>query len=141
MRNIMKKKLNILILIFYFGFTEIQAGEIVIIGNSNVPKIDPVTIQKIYTGKIVSVSDISVKPVNAKLGTTERNQFLEKFMEQDEEKYTGYWTVRRYIGKGTPPTELNNATEIIDYVKSTSGAIGYIDQTYLKKEMNVLGRK
>jgi ABC-type phosphate transport system substrate-binding protein len=82
-----------------------------------------------------------VKPVNAKLGSNERNRFLENVMNQDEEKYTGYWTVRRYIGKGTPPNELNSAAEIIDYVKSTAGAIGYIDATELKTEMNVLNRK
>lgn len=133
----MKKKLNIFILIFYFGFTKVHAGEIVIVGNSNVPKMDLVTIQKIYTGKIVSVSDISIKPVNAKLGSTERNLFLEKFMEQDEEKYTGYWTVRRYIGKGTPPNELNSSVEIINYVQSTAGAIGYIDAIELKAGVNV----
>jgi hypothetical protein len=137
----MKKKLNLLILIFYFALTKVNAGEIIIIGNNNVPKMDLVTIQKVYTGKIISVSDISVKPVNAKLGSTERNRFLEKFMEQDEEKYTGYWTVRRYIGKGTPPNELNSAAEIIDYVKSTAGAVGYIDEAELKTGMNVVGRK
>jgi ABC-type phosphate transport system substrate-binding protein len=139
----MKKKLNTFIFIFYVGLTKVHAGEIVIIGNSNVPKMDLVTIQKIYTGKIVSVLDsgISVKPVNAKIGSSERNRFLEKFMAQDEEKYTGYWTVRRYIGKGTPPNELNSSAEIIDYVKSTAGAIGYIDAIELKTDMNVLGRK
>ncbi|MGB4497473.1 MAG: hypothetical protein WBI40_02140 [Methylococcaceae bacterium] len=137
----MRKTLNTFILIFYVGFSKVQAGEIIIIGNSNVPKIDLVTIQKIYTGKIISVSDINVKPVNAKLGSSERNRFLEKFMEQDEEKYTGYWTVRRYIGKGTPPNELNSAAEIIDYVKTTAGAIGYIDEAELKTGINVIGRK
>jgi ABC-type phosphate transport system substrate-binding protein len=137
----MKKTLQILSLIILQIFSKVHAGDIVIIGNHNVPKMDLVTIQKIYTGKIVSVSDINVKPVNAKLGSNERNRFLENVMNQDEEKYTGYWTVRRYIGKGTPPNELNSAAEIIDYVKSTAGAIGYIDATELKTEMNVLNRK
>jgi ABC-type phosphate transport system substrate-binding protein len=137
----MKKIIHQLIFIFYFGVTKVQAGEIVIIGNSNVPKMDLVTIQKIYMGKIVSVSDVNIKPVNAKLGSTERNRFLDVFLNQDEEKYTGYWTVRRYIGKGTPPNELNNALEIIDYVKSTAGAVGYIDESGLKEGVNVVGRK
>ena len=137
----MKKTIKTLSLITTLLFQKVHAGEIIIIGNSNVPKIDLVTIQKIYTGKIISVSDINVKPVNAKLGSSERNRFLEKFMEQDEEKYTGYWTVRRYIGKGTPPNELNSAAEIIDYVKTTAGAIGYIDEAELKTGINVIGRK
>ena len=137
----MKKMIQIFSLIFSLAFEKVHAGDIVIIGNTNVPKMDLVTIQKIYTGKIVSVSEINVKPVNAKLGSTERNRFLENVMNQDEEKYTGYWTVRRYIGKGTPPNELNSSAEIIDYVKSTTGAIGYIDESELKTGMNVIGRK
>jgi antitoxin (DNA-binding transcriptional repressor) of toxin-antitoxin stability system len=116
----MKNKLNLFILIFYAGLTKVYAGDIVIIGNHNVPKIDLVTIQKIYKGKIVSISDIALKPVNAKLGSPERNQFLENVMNQDEEKYTGYWTVRRYIGKGTPPNELNSTAEIIDYTRCST---------------------
>lgn len=137
----MKKKFKIFILIFYAGFKSVQAGEVVVIGNNNVPKMDVATIQKIYTGKIISISDINLKPVNAKLGTKERNRFLDVFMNQDEEKYTGYWTVRRYIGKGTPPNELNSAAEIIDYVKSTAGGMGYIDEADLKEGVNVIGRK
>lgn len=137
----MKKIIKVLALIVSLLFQQVHAGEIVIIGNSNVPKMDLVTIQKIYTGKIVSISDINVKPVNAKIGSTERKRFLEKFMEQDEEKYTGYWTVRRYIGKGTPPNELNSSAEIMDYVKLTAGAIGYIDATELKADMNIITRK
>ena len=62
----MKKTIQILSLIFSLTFQKVHAGDIVIIGNSNVPKMDLVTIQKIYTGKIVSISDINVKPVNAK---------------------------------------------------------------------------
>ncbi len=137
----MKKKFKIFVLIFYVGFKSVQAGEVVVIANNNVPKMDATTIQKIYTGKIISISDINLKPVNAKLGTKERNRFLDVFMNQDEEKYTGYWTVRRYIGKGTPPNELNSAAEIIDYVKSTAGGMGYIDEADLKEGVNVIGRK
>ena len=33
------------------------------------------------------------------------------------------------------------AAKIIDYVKSTEGAIGYIDEVELKAGMNVVGRK
>ena len=137
----MKKTIQILSLIVSLMLSKVHAGDIVIIGNSNVLKMDLITIQKIYMGKIVSISDINVKPVNAKLGSTERNRFLETFMDQDEEKYTGYWTVRRYIGKGTPPNELSGAAEIIDYVQSTEGAVGYIDATELKSGVNVVGRK
>lgn len=123
------------------AFAHAQAGEIVVIGNSNVPKMDATTIQKIYTGKFISVAGISVTPVGVKPGSVARNRFLQDFLNQDEEKYTAYWTVRRYIGKGTPPAELTNAAEVISYVQSTPGAIGYIDETELKQGVNIIARR
>jgi len=136
--KIIKKILSSLILLLY---AQSSVGEIVVIGHRNVPKMDLITIKKIYMGKIISLESIKLKPVNTKSGSTERNQFLDVFIGKNEDKYTGYWTVRRYIGKGTSPNELNNATEIIDYVTSTAGAIGYIDSSLLTTKLNVIGRQ
>ena len=137
----MKTTLKIASLTVSLAFAQAHAGEIVVIGNSNVPKMDAVTIQKVYTGKVISVSGINVTPVGVKPGATTRNLFLQEFLKQDEEKYTAYWTVRRYIGKGAPPTELASAADVINYVQSTPGAVGYIDEAELKQGMNVVARR
>jgi len=118
-----------------------SAADIVVIGNSNVPKMDVLTVQKIYTGKFIAVAGISVMPVSMKTGTQERVRFLKEFLDQDEEKYDAYWTVRRYIGKGTPPVEMDAAAEVIRYVLSTPGGIGYIDAAELRPGLNVVVRK
>ena len=118
-----------------------SAADIVVIGNSNVPKMDVLTVKKIYTGKFIAVAGISVMPVAMKTGTQERVRFLKEFLDQDEEKYDAYWTVRRYIGKGTPPVEMDAAAEVIRYVLSTPGGIGYIDAAELRPGLNVVARK
>lgn len=118
-----------------------QAGEIVVIGNSNVPKIDAETVQKIYTGRFISVAGINVTPVSVRSGMGMRNRFLQEYLNQDEEKYTAYWTVRRYIGKGAPPIELTSSAEVIQYVQATPGAVGYIDEAELRQGINVIARK
>jgi hypothetical protein len=117
------------------------AGNVVVIGHSSVPKLDMVTLQKIYTGKVISVAGVSVTAVNAKTGMPLRTAFLQDFLNQDEEKYVAYWTVRRYIGKGAPPLELTNVEEIIKHVQTNPGAIAYIDEAELKPGMNVIARK
>lgn len=118
-----------------------HAGNIVVIGNGNVPKLDADTVQKIYTGRFVSVGGVNIRPVGPKPGVGTRDRFLQEFLKQDEEKYTAYWTVRRYIGKGAPPAELAGAAEIIQYVQSTPGAVGYIDEADLRQGINVIARK
>ena len=137
----MKTTIIVVLLAVSLTFATAHAGDIVVIGNSNVPKMDAVTIQKVYTGKFITVSGVNVKPVGVKPGTTARNRFLKEFLNQDEEKFTAYWTVRRYIGKGTPPSDLASAAAVISYVQSTPGAVGYIEEADLKPGMNVIARR
>lgn len=137
----MKQRIQFLLLCFFGQIATVRAGDVVLIGNANVPKMDVETVQKIYTGKFITVNGVNVTPVSLKAGSPLRNAFLATFLNQDEEKYTGYWTVRRYVGKGTPPLELNSSEEIIQFVSSTAGALGYIDETDLKENMNVVARK
>jgi len=137
----MKTTIRIVALAVSLAFAPVHAGEIVVIGNSNVPKMDAATIQKVYTGKFISVAGVNVTPVGVKPGMAARNRFLQEYLNQDEEKYTAYWTVRRYIGKGAPPAELASAADVINYVLSTPGAVGYIDEAELKQGVNVVARR
>lgn len=118
-----------------------HGGEVVVIANGNVPKLDLSTVQKIFSGKFISVSGVSVRPVGVKAGSEVRDRFLRDYLNQDEEKFTAYWTVRRYIGMGAPPVELGSAEDVISYVRATPGAVGYIDEAELKPGMNVVARK
>jgi len=137
----MKTTIKVISVVVFLAVGQALAGEMVVIGNNNVPLMDTETIQKVYTGKFITVAGINVTPVGVKPGTSERNRFLREFLNQDEEKYTAYWTVRRYIGKGTPPAELSSASELINYVQSTPGAVGYIDEIELKQGMNVISHR
>ncbi len=137
----MKTTRKLIPLAILLAFSSACAGEIVVIGNSNVPKMDAATVQKIYTGKFITVAGVNVTPVGLKPGMAVRNRFLQDFLNQDEEKYTGYWTVRRYIGKGAPPAELASAAEVISHVMATPGAVGYVDEAELKPGVNVIARR
>jgi ABC-type phosphate transport system substrate-binding protein len=114
------------------------AGGVVVIGHASLPRLDVATLEKIYTGKVIEVDGIPVKPVNANTGSAVRNRFLQVYLNEDEDKYTAYWTVRRYIGKGASPRELTSSADVINFVKSTPGAIGYIDEADVQPGINVL---
>ncbi|MRV72371.1 hypothetical protein GJ700_11685 [Duganella sp. FT92W] len=123
-----------------FLCTHAAAG-VVLIGHASVPRLDEAVVQKIYSGKVVEVAGVSVAAVHLRSGSAQRNQFLQAYLNQDEEKYTAYWTVRRYIGKGVPPRELASAADVISYVQGTPGALGYIDEADVKPGLNILLRK
>lgn len=128
-------------LMLWLASGQALASNLVVIGHANLSKLDAAAVQKIFTGKTIEVAGIAVTAVNASVGSSIRDRFLQTILNQNEEKYTAYWTVRRYIGKGAPPKEFASSAEVIHFVQTTPGAIGYIDETDLKLGINVLLRK
>jgi ABC-type phosphate transport system substrate-binding protein len=129
---------GILLALACVAFDALAAGAVVDNGHAGLGRLDTSTLQKIYTGKVIELDGIPVTAINAHAGSELRNRFLSAFLNQDEDRYTAYWTVRRYIGKGASPREMPTSTEVINFVKSTPGAIGYIDESDLQPGLNVL---
>ena len=113
---------------------------LVLVAHTNVPRIDLATAQRLYSGRAVEVGGVSVVVVNAPPGTRLRERFLAAVMGQDDDKYVAYWTVRKHIGKGTPPRELKSVAETIDFVQTTPGGLGYVTAADVKPGMNIVLR-
>ena len=120
---------------------EAKAENVVIVAHEDVPNVTQDVIQKLFTGRTVAVDGVLVTPVNAAPGEQLRSDFLQSFLNQTEEKYQAYWTVRQFVGKGRPPRNLTNADEIIKFVRSTKGAVGYLYSKDVPEGVNVLLRK
>jgi ABC-type phosphate transport system substrate-binding protein len=120
--------------------TSPERDALVLIGHASLPRIDIATAQRLYTGRAVEVAGVAVLPVNAATGSKARERFMAGVMNQEDDKYVAYWTVRKHVGKGTPPRELKTATEVIDFVQNTPGALGYVVAGDLKPGMNVVLR-
>lgn len=112
----------------------------VVIGHSALPKADLPTLQRLYTGRVTSISQQAAIPINLPAGNPSRQQFLNAVLGQSEEQYTGYWLVRRYVGKGTPPQELATSEELLKYVFSTPGAVGYLPASKVPPGGNIIFR-
>ena len=134
----MKKIIRLLCILFAVATANAQAA-VVVIGHAGLGKLDKKTVKKIYTGKVIEVEGTHITPVNAVSGQL-RDQFLHEFLNQNDEKYTAYWTVRRYIGKGVPPKELPDTEEMIRFIQSTPGAIGYLEESEATQRVNVIAR-
>ena len=101
-------------------------GTVVVVAHPDTPALTEDALQKIYLGKIVEVGGRPIVPVNLPKGDAARKTFMEQVMAQDDEKFVAYWTVRRYIGKGSPPREFATLKEQLDFVRSTPGAVAYL---------------
>lgn len=112
----------------------------VLIAHAGLPKADAATIARLYTGRAIELGGQAVTVVHAATGSALRARFLSSVLQQDEERYRAYWTVRRHVGKGAPPRELASSSEVIEFVQSTPGAIGYVDASELRPGLNIVLR-
>lgn len=118
-----------------------QASDtVLVIGHPGLPKTDAATVARLYTGRAVELQGTTVQVVNAPSGSALRQRFLATYLQQDNEQYRAYWTVRRHIGKGVPPRELASSAEVLAFVQATPGAIGYIAADEARPGLNVILR-
>lgn len=114
--------------------------ELVVIASGALPKVDLSTLQRLYTGRIVSVGQQAATPLNLPAGDPLRKRFLEGILGQTEEQYTGYWLVRRYVGKGAPPQEFATVDEMLRQLASTPGAVAYVPMSKVPSGANIIYR-
>ena len=105
----------------------LPAGSVLVVAHPDTPALDESTLQKIYLGKVVEIDGRPIIPVNLARGNAMRKNFMERILAQDDDKFIAYWTVRRYIGKGSPPREFDSIESQLEFVRNTPGAVGYVD--------------
>ena len=59
-------------------------------------------------------------------------------MKKTESELNRHWAKLKFTGKGKPPKKLSSDREVLQWVSSTEGAIGYIDGKYLNKSVKVV---
>jgi ABC-type phosphate transport system substrate-binding protein len=120
----------------------VPAASLMVVANVDTPALDEDTLQKVYLGKVVEVDGHPVIPVNLTKGNVLRDAFMQQYLARDDEKFVAYWTVRRYIGQGTPPREIRTVEEQLEFVRATPGAIGYVDASVgIRQGLRTLFRK
>ena len=120
----------------------VTAASVLVVANLDTPALDEDTLQKVYLGKVVEVDGHPIIPVNLAKGNVLRDAFMQQYLARDDEKFVAYWTVRRYIGQGTPPREFRTVEEQLAFVRATPGAIGYVDDSVaIRQGLRTLFRK
>lgn len=112
-----------------------------VIAHPGVKGLDLEGLKRLYTGRMVELDGLPLRPLNLPAGTALRQRFLRAVLQQDDDDYIAYWTVRRHIGKGVPPRELRSSAEVLELVARTPGAVGYVETAELRPGVSVLLRR
>lgn len=68
----------------------------------------------------------TIHPIDLASKFPERDRFTEQVIRKTPAQLRTYWNQQIFSGKGVPPPEADAVEDVIDYVVSTKGAIGYV---------------
>jgi ABC-type phosphate transport system substrate-binding protein len=134
--NIMKKLLIIVFLIF---FSNHLRADIAVIGhiNSGLTSMTKKQVKDVFMGRTQYLpSGNFALPIDE---LSLRAHFYYALTHRPIEQVNAYWARIMFSGQASPPMKLPNAEAIIKVVSENKGAIGYIDQKEVDKNIvNVL---
>ena len=118
----------------------IFAGDIVVI-TSPTTALDASSVKdvrNIYLGRIKSVGDVVLKPVDMADGSTARIQFLEQVVKKTPRQFKSHWIRLVFSGKASPMTKVSSEQEVIDWVLKNTDGIGYVSQSSVTSAIKVI---
>ena len=66
------------------------------------------------------------KPIDQKRGAAVRKDFSENVLGRTLKQVDSYWNSQVFAGKATPPPTAASDQEVLDFVRSTPGGVGYV---------------
>lgn len=117
-----------LFLTLAFSVAPALAETIIIVNPANpVSEISAKELKAIYKMKKSNWdSGEAILAVNLAPGNAVREEFSNKYLGKNTKKMEEYYLKRALSGKGQPPKSFATEKEIISFVASNTGAIGYV---------------
>lgn len=122
--------LIVLIILFMIGslFSQSAMSYKVIVNQDNpVSQLTKDKVSKLLLKKMTKWENgEKVEPVDLKADSNIRKNLSKTVHGKSVSAIKAYWQKKIFSGKGIPPAEKKNDTDVISYVKAKSGAIGYV---------------
>lgn len=104
-----------------------QPADIVIIGHKDLPEsaLSKVDLQNIFLGKKATLGSANITFVILKSGAV-HEKFLQAYLARTTAQYEQYWKKMVFSGQGRMPKVFETEAALLEYVKTTAGALGYL---------------
>jgi ABC-type phosphate transport system substrate-binding protein len=67
-----------------------------------------------------------IKPVDQVESSSTRQAFSDEVLGKSISAVKSYWQQQIFSGRGVPPTEVSGDSDVVAFVRSNPGAIGYV---------------
>jgi len=129
------------LLLMLFSHNKVYAAELLVIVSEQNPltSISLTDIKKIYKMKRrVWPNGVPVRAANMRKDHPLRDTFSKQILGKRTAQMEVFYLKMALTGRGQPPYIANSNTEVIAFVRSHDGAIGYIDQPIRKVGIKIL---
>lgn len=117
-----------------------MANDLVVIGNRSVPvsELSADEIQNIYLGKKKNW-DNGLKVMPAVMGEGElTDRFLKDYVKKNSNTFNTYWKKQVFTGGGKPPVSFEKEKELVEFVSTTKGAVGYVSAQSVSENVKII---
>jgi ABC-type phosphate transport system substrate-binding protein len=137
----MKKKLFPILIILFIVINSVNAQSFkMIVNQSN--KLTALTANEVSDFFLMKKNKWSdntkVIPVDLGSHSDVRESFSKRVHKKSIGQVRAYWQQSVFSGKATPPREMKSDQDVIDFVKSNIGAIGYISASTSTEGVRVI---
>lgn len=114
---------------------------VVIVHSSNTSELDQKAISKIYLGKSKRFpGGGEATPAGQPDESPVTQEFNAAVLKKKQSQLKAYWSKLVFTGKGTPPTVMEDDAEVLEYVKNTPSAIGYLSSDESATGVRIVGK-
>jgi ABC-type phosphate transport system substrate-binding protein len=117
------------VLIVGLSAATVAAAGFKVIANTSVPTrtLSRDSVAQMFTRKNVKWPDGShIVPVDLPVGSKTRESFSQAVHGKGSAVVDAYWQKQLFSGRDLPPLTKANDADMLSYVRSTAGAIGYV---------------
>ncbi len=123
----MKKYMILFFFILVFTSSAIAETTVIVNGSLPVNELSEYDLKQIFIGKKRNWKNGDlIVPVTLTSGNTHKS-FLNRFLKKSESQFKTYWKKMVFTGKAQALKEFDSEKDLVAFVASTKGAVGYID--------------
>lgn len=116
----------------------LQAQVIVANNNVKISEIKKSDVHDIFTGASNTFGNgARAVPATLKSGPI-HDEFLKEFIGKNDTAFRAAWRALVFSGQGTMPQSFDTEAELLDYVASKPGAIGYVGPSTTSDKVKTL---
>ena len=120
--NIIMKQAALALGLAVLTLSAAMAGNVYVIAHPSV-ELNQFEVQQVYKGEQEFAGAIKLVPVD---NAAVQSDFLDKVMRMDAGKYGALWIKKSFRAALTAPPTKSGDAEVINFVRNTRGAIGYV---------------